>query len=208
MKWDSIIFDVDGTLWNSCEQVGRLWSQAATEYLGRPVVWDGPLLQKEFGKTMDDIMLSLLPELDEQSRHELGELCFDKENNGLMNDPGILYPDVDEVLRELAREHRLFIVSNCQKGYIEVLLDSYGLRDCFEGWLCWGDTLVEKNETLRILMEQYGLENPVYVGDTQGDANSCKKAGIDMIFADYGLGKVENPRWTIDSFGELKALVG
>lgn len=207
MKWDSIIFDVDGTLWNSCAQVGRLWSQAATEYLGKTVVWDGPLLEKEFGKTMDDIMLDLMPELDAKSRKELGELCFEKENTGLIHDPGTLYPDVEEVLRELAAERRLFIVSNCQKGYIEVLLDSYGLRDCFEGWLCWGDTLVEKNETIRILMEKYGLRNPVYVGDTQGDANSCAKAGIDMIFAAYGLGSVAEPKWSIDGFNRLKDLL-
>lgn len=207
MSWDSIIFDVDGTLWYSCEQVGELWSQAATEYLGRPVIWSGELLQKEFGKTMDDIMLSLLPELDEQSRKELGEKCFEKENSGLRNNPGVLYPNVKETLMELAKEHRMFIVSNCQKGYIEVLLDCYGLRKCFEGWLCWGDTQVEKDQTIRIVMEKYGLKNPVYVGDTQGDANSCKKAGIDMIFATYGLGRVAEPKWTIESFEELKELV-
>lgn len=203
MNWDGIIFDVDGTLWNSCEQVGRLWSAAATEYLGVKTVWDKDLLEQEFGKTMDDIMLDLCPNLDENQRKELGQLCFHKENTGLMNDPGILYEGVENGLRELAKRHRLFIVSNCQKGYIEVLLDSYRLRDCFEGWLCWGDTLVEKNETIRILMERHGLSNPVYVGDTQGDANSCRKAGVDMIFAAYGLGKVENPQYTIHSFAEL-----
>lgn len=207
MKWDSIIFDVDGTLWNSCEQVGELWSQAATEYLGRPVVWNGSLLEKEFGKTMDDIMLDLMPELDENSRKELGNRCFEKENSGLIHNPGVLYPNVKETLEELAKEHRLFIVSNCQQGYIEVLLDSKGLRPCFEGWLCWGDTLVEKDKTIHILMQKYGLTNPVYVGDTQGDANSCQRAGIDMIFVSYGLGRVEQPKWTIGAFEELKALV-
>lgn len=209
MKWDSIIFDVDGTLWYSCEQVGALWSEAATEYLGRPVVWDGPLLQKEFGKTMDDIMLDLLPELSDAQRKELGEYCFEKENNGLRDNPGILYPGVAETLEELAKEHRMFIVSNCQKGYIEVLLDCYGLRDCFEGWLCWGDTMVEKDQTIRIVMDRYGLHNPVYVGDTQGDANACKKAGIEVIFASYGLGQIQPEDYTaaVSEFAQLKELL-
>ncbi len=203
MRYDGIIFDVDGTLWNSCKQVAKIWSRAATEYLGRSVQWTGTLLQAEFGKTMDDIMLSLLPELSLEQRNELGELCFQGENEGLMKDPGILYPGVSETLAALAEKNRLFIVSNCQKGYIEVLLDSYDLRKQFEGWLCWQDTMQSKDVTIRVLMEQYGLKHPVYVGDTQGDADSCQKAGIDFIFAAYGLGSVQNPKKTIGDISEL-----
>lgn len=201
--YDSVIFDVDGTLWYACDKVAKIWSAAAEKYLGYPVNWTGVQLEKEFGKTMDDIMADLLPQLTLEQRQQLGQMCFDGENEGLALDPGVLYPGVAETVRELARRNRLFIVSNCQKGYIEVMLDAYGLRDCFQGWLCWEDTLAEKNETLRVLMQQYGLRHPVYVGDTQGDADSCAKAGIDMIFAAYGLGKVEQPQSVIQSFEEL-----
>ena len=34
-----IIFDVDGTLWYSCDKVAKFWSIAATEYLGREIHW-------------------------------------------------------------------------------------------------------------------------------------------------------------------------
>ena len=40
-------------------------------------------------------------------------------------------------------------------------------------------------------MERNGLSEAVYVGDTQGDANSCKEAEIPMIYAAYGFGEVE-----------------
>mgnify|MGYP000700414525 CR=1 FL=1 len=43
------------------------------------------------------------------------------------------------------------------------------------------------------LMEKNNLTSPVYVGDTQGDADSCKKAGIPFIFAEYGFGEVPKP---------------
>lgn len=205
-QFDSIIFDVDGTLWYSCDKVAKIWSRAATEYLNRPVQWSGKLLEGYFGQTMEDIMLGLLPELNNTQRQELARLCFDGENEQLAQDAGVLYEGVEETLRELAKNHRLFIVSNCQKGYIEVLLDVYHLRECFEGWLCWEDTMQSKDKTLQILCGQYGLHTPVYVGDTQGDANACAKAGIPMIFAAYGLGEVQNPEKTIQGFAELKEL--
>ncbi|MCD8051714.1 MAG: HAD family hydrolase [Clostridiales bacterium] len=204
--YDSIIFDVDGTLWYSCHKVAKIWSAEAQKYTGKPYCWDGKTLEKEFGKTMDDIMLDLVPELSPAQRHELGERCYAQENIGLAKDPGVLYPGVVATLGVLAKRHRLFIVSNCQRGYIEILLDSYGLRRCFEGWLSWGNTLAEKDETIRVLMERYGLRNPVYVGDTQGDANSCAKAGVDFVFAAYGLGQAEGYVAKVESFAELAEL--
>jgi phosphoglycolate phosphatase len=197
MKYDSIIFDVDGTLWYSCDKIAKIWAKEVEKYTGEPCHWDANTMEPQFGKTMDDIMENLLPSLTKAQQHEVGQLCFATENQELAKDPGVLYEGVEETLRELAKKYPLFIVSNCQQGYIEVLLDAYHLRDCFQGWLCWGDTNLEKNDTIRVLMERHGLNCPVYVGDTQGDANACQKAGIDMIFAAYGLGKVKNPKQTI-----------
>ena len=206
-NYDGIIFDVDGTLWYSCDKVARLWSEAATEYLGRPIHWTGPQIQPMFGQTMDVFLDTLLPGLSRQQKDELSRRCWDRENAGLPDDPGVLYPGVAETLRELSRTHRLFIVSNCQKGYIEVLLDAYDLRSCVEGWLCWEDTFQSKDVTIRTLMEQYGLNTAVYVGDTQGDADACAAAGVDFIWAAYGIGTVAHPAEQIHCFGELQELV-
>ena len=49
--------------------------------------------------------------------------------------------------------------------------------------LCFGETLVPKGETILMLMERNGLKEPVYIGDTQGDADACAYAGIPFIFA-------------------------
>ncbi|MFR7899958.1 MAG: hypothetical protein ACLU6Y_09110 [Ruminococcus sp.] len=34
----------------------------------------------------------------------------------------------------------------------------------------------------------FDLKDPVYVGDTLGDFNACRKADIPFIFAEYGFG--------------------
>ena len=203
--YDGIIFDVDGTLWYSCDKVARLWSEAATEYLGREIHWTGELIEPMFGQTMDVFLDTLLPGLSREQKEELARKCWERENEGLLKDPGVLYPGVAEGLRELSRNHRLFIVSNCQKGYIEVLLDAYDLRPWVEGWLCWEDTMERKGFTIRTLMERYGLKNALYVGDTQGDADECAWAGVDFLWAAYGIGQVSDPVEKIDSFGEVSS---
>ena len=205
--YDGIIFDVDGTLWYSCDKVSKFWSIAASEYLGRPIHWTGPKLEPLFGQPMDVFLDTLLPGLTRAQKDELSRSLWDKENEMLAEDPGVLYPGVAETLQALAKDHRLFIVSNCQKGYIEVLLDSCGLRPYVEGWLCWEDTMDRKGATIRALMDRYGLKNALYVGDTQGDADECAWAGVDFLYAAYGIGTVRNPERSIDRFSALTELI-
>ena len=52
---DSIIFDVDGTLWDSTEVVAIGYNRALETYTDLPVRVDGARLMKLFGKPMDQI---------------------------------------------------------------------------------------------------------------------------------------------------------
>ena len=94
-------------------------------------------------------------------------------------------------------------MSNCQCGYIEVTVRSGGLESCIRDHLCFGETQVPKGQTLLLLMERNGLKAPVYVGDTQGDADACREAGIPFIFAEYGFGDVPDAEMRIRSFSDL-----
>ena len=98
---------------------------------------------------------------------------------------------------------RLYIVSNCQCGYIEVMLKTTGLGKYVTDTLCFGQTQTSKGRTIRTLMEKNGLKDVFYVGDTQGDADACKEAQIPFVFATYGFGNVPDAKWSIDSVTEL-----
>jgi phosphoglycolate phosphatase len=106
----------------------------------------------------------------------------------------------------------LFIVSNCQCGYIECFLGANGGAPFITDHLCADDTKREKAENIRILVERYGLKSPVLVGDTTSDSIAAEKAGIPFIYAKYGFGeqfgrgRVKDYRFFIDSFEELTVL--
>ena len=148
---DGIIFDVDGTLWDSVEVVAESWNLAIKE--NSDLDLNREILQGLFGKTMDEIAAGVFPDLDPDSRRKLMDICFDYENRYLETHPGVYYEGVMDTLKELALEYPLFIVSNCQCGYIEVMMKGAGMEPYIKDFLCFGQTQTSKDQTILKLME-------------------------------------------------------
>lgn len=207
MKYESLILDIDGTLWDSRALVAQGYNlQLTAEGLSRYFV-DAERLKPLFGKVMTEIADAMFPDLPEDSRYALMERCMERENRFLHeNECAIGYPGVAEALSCLAERHRLFIVSNSQCGYPELCIGKLGLDKYITGHLCFGDTGTDKGTTIRILLEKYGISSAVYVGDTQGDMEATYAAGLPFIWADYGFGAPEKYDARISSFEELLTL--
>ena len=203
---DSIIFDVDGTIWDSTQSVADSWNKAIREHSDLDLTLDPVSLSRVFGKTMTEIADALFPALDTEARMKLLDACYAEENRYLEDHPGLLYDGVAGTIRNLSLRYPLYIVSNCQCGYIEVMLKTSGLAPYIKDHLCFGETLRPKGETIRMLMEKNGLKSPVYVGDTQGDADACKAAEIPFILAEYGFGDVPDAATRIQRFSDLEKI--
>lgn len=203
---DSIIFDVDGTIWDSTQSVADSWNIAIKKHSDLDLTLDPVSLSRVFGKTMTEIADAVFPGLDPAERMKLLDFCFEEENRYLETHPGAVYEGVAETIRELAERYPLFIVSNCQCGYIEVMLKTTGLAPYIKDHLCFGETQTPKGDTIRTLVARNSLKAPVYVGDTRGDADACKAAGVPFIFAEYGFGDVPDARMRIRTFSDLKSL--
>lgn len=202
-----IIFDLDGTLWDSSEQVAGAWSvilsrRSETDRRVRSKV-TGEDMRGYMGKTMEVIAALMLPDTDEKTRLEIMDECGEYENEYLSEHGGKLYPDLEKELERLSKSFKLFIVSNCQSGYIETFLEYHGLGKYFADFECPGGTGLAKAENIRIVMERNGLEKAVYVGDTQGDLDASDSAGIPFIHAAYGFGTVNREVPEVKSFSEV-----
>ena len=206
-KFDALILDIDGTIWNTTGIVSMAWNKAI-EMSGFDVnKVNAQILQKEFGKTMDTIASDLWPELDKSKRDILMSHCCSEEQIALKkNNLDICYPDVVETVKELSSSENIYVVSNCQNGYIELTLEKTGLSEFVKDFECFGRTGKGKAENLQLLVSRNHINQPVYVGDTQGDADACAQAGIPFVWASYGFGKVEKYFEKIDSFAEIKKL--
>lgn len=204
MRLESLIFDIDGTLWDSRALVAEGYNlQLKEEGFSRYCV-DAERLRSLFGKVMTAIADELFPDMAAQARYALMARCMERENRYLQeNECRIGYPGVEETIRALAESHRLFIVSNSQRGYPELCMEKLGLESCFCGHMCFGDTGTGKGRTILALMERYQIRSCAYVGDTQGDLEASREAGIPFIWAAYGFGTPERFDLRIDSPAEL-----
>lgn len=203
---DSIIFDVDGTLWDSTDIVAQAWNCVIAEETDLAVRLDGSDLKKLFGRLLEDIAAVVFAGETRERQLELIDLCCQEEHRALLRRPAAVYPGLEEALRVLSQKYRLFIVSNCQAGYIEVFLKATGLSDYFEGHLCPGDTGRAKADNIRTVVENYHLKSPVYVGDTAGDRQAAREAGVPFIHAAYGFGQADDPDASISCPMDLTLL--
>ncbi len=201
----AMILDVDGTLWDTTGVVAEAWMQAASELMIPP---DTPItadrLKQEFGKPMDEIAANLFPTLSESQRALVMESCCEYEEFYLENarEP-LLFDGVKETILTLSQNYAVCIVSNCQKGYIELFLKKTGLENAITDFECFGNTRLSKGENIRLLMGRTQITDAVYVGDTKGDADACTFAGIPFIFAEYGFGSPTHYAHKITRFPEL-----
>ena len=106
--------------------------------------------------------------------------------------------------KELKKKgYRLFIVSNCQSGYIEAFLEYYKINDYIEDIECFGNNDLPKWDNIALIIKRNNLKNPVYVGDIDNDRIAAGKAGADFIYAEYGFGDVKKYDDIIYKFGDL-----
>ena len=207
MRYESLIFDIDGTLWDSRALVAEGYNiQLEKEGLSHLAV-NAEMFIPLFGKVMTEIADIIFPSIPAPERYALMERCMDTENKHLReNECRIGYPGIRETMEKLAKKVPLFIVSNCQKGYIELVLKWADLGPVVQDYLCFGDTGTSKGQTILTLMKRNNLKKSIYVGDVQGDADACKEAGIPIIYCKYGFGTIEEPYAVIGEFKELDAM--
>ena len=202
--FDGLLFDLDGTLWDSVDAICVSWNRTleelAPEYAGTVT---RQRLLPHMGKLLPDILDRLAPDLDQERAAPLLAALLEAENRYVAALGGRLYPQAAETLELLARRYRLFIVSNCQVGYIEAFFQAHGLEKYFTDYENPGRTGLDKAGNIALVAERNGLKRPLYIGDTQGDYHAAAKAGVPFLHAAYGFGTVDAPVPAVERFADI-----
>ncbi len=205
--YDSIILDVDGTLWDSTDVVAKAWNKAMEDSLILDTAFTGDRLKTLFGKPLYNIADIVFPNMEKEKRYSLIDKCCEYEHDVLLVcEENLLYPKVKETIISLSRQYKVFIVSNCQAGYIELFLEKTGLGEYITDFECYGNTDLSKGKNIKLVIERNNLNRPIYVGDTQGDYEATQYVGIPFIFAAYGFGQPKGYQGRIIKFEELLQL--
>lgn len=203
----NIIFDLDGTLWDSREICSKAWSYVLFEEN-----IDKSFTVDEFTGVMglkhDELAEKLLPEFDSVKQVKIMEKCYSQEIKHIVKHGGNLFNDVEDLLKTLINDgKKLFIVSNCQAGYIEAFLQYYSFNQYFIDFNCSGSTGLSKADNIKLLMRKNNLSNCVYIGDTQGDKDAAMTAGIPFVWSEYGFGRGIEADYKISKISNIKDIV-
>lgn len=202
-NFDGIIFDLDGTLWDARESICMTWNEILRKHypeLGQLTVES---FNAQMGKLLPDIGRSFFPHVSDEVIDDILERCLHRENEYIAEHGGVLFDGLEETLQKLSENAKLYIVSNCQSGYIEAFFTAHGLQRYFTDWQ---DSSIEgsvKSDNIRTVVERNGIQRPVYVGDTALDGQSARDAGTAFIFARYGFGSTEQFDAAVDDIREL-----
>ena len=207
-KKPMLIFDLDGTLWDSAENVAISWNMIFQKEDPSLPLLTADDIHGVMGLTMREIQDVLQPGLASERRDEVFAKCNRFEVEYLLEHGGTLYPSLRETLEILhARGYPMAIVSNCQCGYINAFLKSSGVAPLFQDFEEWERTGLPKGENIRLVMERNRAEQAIYIGDTRKDQEAAQLAGIPFIHAAYGFGAVSEPEGVIQRLSDLPAEV-
>jgi phosphoglycolate phosphatase len=201
MAYDALIFDLDGTLWDTTRPVLAAWKQVAQTTQGLPAVSESQI-HSVMGLPQTEAFEKLLggihPPLLEKAARD-----FEEREIALLANH-YLYPGVAEGLELLAGSFPLYLVSNCGTAYLDCFLKVSGVGKFFQDADCFGTTKTPKGDTISLVMRRNKKSKGAYVGDTAGDQIAARQAGLDFYHARYGFGSPAQDCLGFDSFPQVR----
>lgn len=186
--YDTIIFDLDGTLLNTLDDLcdSTNYALAIHGFPTRSIAE----VRRFVGNGIRKLIERAVPENASPEQIEAVFADFKKHYDIHCNDKTGPYGGVIELLRELkGRGYKLGIASNKVKSAVEKLNDIYfeGLIDSAAG-VADGKPTKPDPYMIEVMLEELGStkDSTLYVGDSQVDVQTAANTGLDMVTVLWG----------------------
>jgi len=202
MTIDSIIFDMDGTLWDAVESYAKGWNNAF-KMLNINQSVTKSFLDGLMGLEEKTYLEKVIPAIPEADRKAVFQEVIKQQLLVIENEGGTLFPGVRTGLEILSRHYQLFMVSNCPTDLIKYFIRWNGFENLITDYREHGHLHIPKYENINNLKQVHKLQHPVYVGDTDSDRKHSEMAGVPFIFVDYGFGQATSYHQKFSNFDDL-----
>lgn len=123
MNRKAVIFDLDGTLWETTNSTYLSFNIVAKKHNIKEISEE--IIKKNYGNNKVETAELFFPDLNQEEAFKLIEEADDINIKYLSKNGGYTYPGLEEALFRLNIDYDLFIVSNsANKKYIESFLTS------------------------------------------------------------------------------------
>lgn len=199
---DSLIFDMDGTLWDNVDSYKFVWNKGLEANGFEKRVSRKDLIGL-MGKELNVMLDTIIPEATETVKNDVFEEINRQYRLLAPNMKPRVYDGVLEGLEKLSEKYPLFLLSNCEEGGLVKFMNHTQTHHLITDYMEHGQNLQPKSVNMNLLKERHNLKNPFYVGDTDSDSKACADAGVPFVFVTYGFGKTDNFALQFDSFSQL-----
>ena len=185
-RYDLIVFDWDGTLFDSTALIVRA-IQAACRDLGAPVPSDEAAAHV-IGLGLQDALQHAVPDLPVDLYPELGRRY--RQHYFASHDQVTLFAGVPELLAGLReRNHWLAVATGKSRHGLDEALRISALGGLFDATRTADETRSKPHpQMLQELMREFGTdpERTLMIGDTTHDLQLAANAGTDAVAVAYG----------------------
>ncbi|WP_105200075.1 MULTISPECIES: HAD-IA family hydrolase [unclassified Pseudoalteromonas] len=214
MKYQALIFDLDGTLVDSVPDMYIAVNLMLTD-LARPVI-SHAMVSQFVGNGIEQLVVRALsgdmepnPLLTEQEISRANEL-FCHHYLAVLGQYSQLYPHVETVLAAFAATPKA-LVTNKARCFTEALLQQLGIASHFQVIVCGDDGKKKPSpEPLLKACQQLGVEpaQALMIGDSKSDLLAAQAAAMDALALSGGYHQGEdlrqyNPEYLCDQFLDI-----
>ena len=201
-----IIFDMDGTLWDTVDSSYEAAKRVADKYdevkdISRETI------QKGMGSSRVENGFNFMPYLEPDKRDFYMGKINDEVMKVIEEKGANIYDGVVDTIKELSKEYKLGIITNNNDKYVELFINFAELNGFFVDYLGTSGRDMSKTDAIRLMCERNNEPHSYYVGDIKKDKLACSAAGQTFIHARYGFDPNLECEYHIDSFSELKDLI-
>ena len=184
MKYNTVLFDMDGTLMDSNELICDSWHYTMGTLTDRTITEEE--IRGTLGEPLVDSMLRLLPDVDV----ELALETYRVYQRGIYLDRIKLFPGTEEFLHAVKKTgSAMAIVTSRMRSSTERGLNHVGITDFFDLILTVEDTPVGKPDPapLYLALDKLGRapEDAIFIGDTTHDVEAGLAAGVFTLLVDW-----------------------
>ena len=216
MKKKLLIFDVDGTIWDSEKDVFLSFNHTLKTMAGFEITKQQ--FQELAGKPLGDMFEKVLPDdkkaLSGKYEKDYKKYYIDEEH---FADATVLFPDVKRIIDKFKNEgYYMAVASSKPKRILDKMVATFNLEG-FNYVLGTEESDFKHKpdpQIVNYIMDKLNVtkEDTVIIGDSKSDILTGKNAGIDTIAVTFGYDKKENlisaePTSIIDKFSELENIL-
>ncbi len=201
-----IIFDMDGTLWDTSYTTLEAANIIASKY-DEVKEFDMKTITDGMGLGSIENALNYFPYLDSDLGIKYLEEIIDTNVNIIKNKGAKIYDGVEDVIKDLSKKYKLGIITNSNDDYVKVFFKTSNLEQYFSDYMGAASYGITKSEAIRKMVERNNEKNSYYVGDIKKDMDATLEAGIEFIHAKYGFEPTLEYKYYIESITDLPKLL-